>query len=166
MDLSLIITCYNEAPHLKKSFSILKNILDQTRWKYEFIFVDDFSEDQTRNVIEEIVKENSETKIKTFFHDKNYGRGQSVTDGLKAATAEIVGFLDIDLEIAAHYILPAVNLIKAGNADFVMAHRIYKLSLKGLTRTIVSRGYNFLTRHLLGLPFHDTEAGFKFFSKV
>jgi len=165
MDLSLIITCYNEAPHLKKSFSILKNTLNKTRWQYEFIFVDDFSEDRTRNVIEEIIKENKALRIKTIFHDKNYGRGQSVADGLRAATAEIIGFLDIDLEIAAHYILPAVNLIKAGNADFVMAHRIYKLSVKGMTRAIVSRGYNFLTRHLLGLPFDDTEAGFKFSSR-
>ncbi len=163
MDLSLIITCYNEAPHLKKSFSILKNTLNQTRWKYEFIFVDDFSEDRTRNVIEEIINENKALRIKTIFHDKNYGRGQSVVDGLRAAAAPVVGFLDIDLEIAAHYILPAVNLIKVGNADFVMAHRIYKLSVKAMARTIVSRGYNFLTRHLLGLPFHDTEAGFKFF---
>lgn len=165
MDLSLIITCYNEEPHLKESFDVLKKFLIQTKWNYEFIFVDDFSQDRTRSVIEKILQENRDFKIKTVFREKNEGRGQSVTDGLKAASGKIIGFLDIDLEVGAHYIFPAVSLIQTGQFDFVMAHRIYKFSFQSIIRTILSRGYNFLMRHLLGLPFRDTEAGFKFFSK-
>ncbi len=165
MDFSLIITCYNEAPHLRESFEILKRVLKETGWRSEFIFVEDFSTDSTRDVIDSILKENPDLNIKKIFHQKNEGRGQSVNDGIRAAIGRVVGFLDIDLEIDAHYLVPAVVLIREKQADFVMARRIYKYSIFSFTRAIVSRGYNFLMRLLLGLPFSDTEAGFKFFDR-
>lgn len=167
VNFSLVIACYNESDHLKINFDKLESVLRETKWQYEYIFVDDNSRDNTKKIIREIVVENPGIQIKCIFHERNAGRGQTVTDGLKISSGTVTGFLDIDLEIPAHYIIPAVSLIKSGWADFVMARRIYKygFSLDDLLRHILSRGYNFLVRRMLRLPFKDTEAGFKFFNK-
>lgn len=167
MDLSLVIACYNESNHLQRSFNKIVGVLRETKWQCECIFVDDDSSDNTRDIIKGIVNDNPDIQIKYIFHERNSGRGQTVTDGLKVSSGAVIGFLDIDLEIPAYYIIPAVSLIKSGLADFVMARRIYKygFSLNGLLRHILSRGYNFLARHMLRFTFEDSEAGFKFFNR-
>ncbi len=165
MRLSLVITCFNEAPHLRASFEAIKKTFVVNHVDCEFIFVDDKSIDSTKAVIESIIKENPSLSFKVILHEANQGRGQSVMDGLRMASAQFVGFLDIDLEIDARYIAPAVELLEDGKADFVMADRLYQFSAAGLIRTIISRGYNLLVRALLRLPFRDTEAGFKFFNR-
>lgn len=166
-DFSLIIACYNEEEHLKGSFYKIDLVLKETRWRYEYIFVDDSSRDGTRKIIKDIISENPEIQIRYIFHETNLGRGQTVADGLKISSGKVIGFLDIDLEIPSHYIVPAVTYIKIGFADFITAHRIYKYgcSINSFIRYVISRCYNFLVRHLLCLPYRDTEAGFKFFNR-
>lgn len=164
LDVSIVIACYNEESLLKDSVNKVMTIMDSTRWNYELIFVDDYSRDQTRSQIDQIIHEHPDSAIKKIFHEKNTGRGRTVSDGISIAQGRYVGYLDIDLEVGAHYIPYMVDALIQGY-DVATAYRIYKATFKLLIRTIVSVGYRKLMRFLLKVPLIDTETGYKFFNR-
>ena len=164
IDLSLVIACYNEESILEDSFSRVINVLDQTRYSYEIIFVDDCSRDNTRAIIDRLIDTHPSYNLRKLFHEHNKGRGGTVTDGFRIGRGRIVGFIDIDLEVGAHYIPPCLGAIDDGY-DVATAHRIYKFYLRSLDRYIMSRGYSWLLKKLLQTDLKDTETGFKFFRR-
>lgn len=163
-DLSLIVACYNEAEHLEHSVRQVMSVLDGTRLVYEIIFVDDVSKDATRSIIEKIAREHPDKDITTLFHSENTGRGRTVCDGFRLAKGDIVGYIDIDLEVHAHYVPSCVRAIQEG-ADAAYARRTYKLKPTLLHRHVLSRAYSQLVQSLLGIDLSDTESGYKFFRR-
>jgi glycosyltransferase involved in cell wall biosynthesis len=162
--LSLVLACYNEAQHLEASFAEIRETLEQTSWPFEVIFVDDVSRDRTREILREIVAAHPDLDLRVILHEANRGRGRTVTDGFRAARGEVAGYLDVDLEVHARYVPSLVRAIEQG-ADIATVRRIYALQVRALDRYFMSRGYSFLVRRMLGLPFHDTETGYKFFRR-
>jgi glycosyltransferase involved in cell wall biosynthesis len=163
-DLSIVVACYNEACHLEQSIDELVATLDCTRWAYELIFVEDCSTDDTRAVLERVVQKYADRSIQVIYHDKNTGRGRTVTDGIHAARGAVVGFLDIDLEVHARYIPACVLAIEQG-ADIATAKREYKLTIWLFYRHVLSRGYVAMVQSWLGTRLSDTESGYKFFKR-
>ena len=162
---SIVLACYNEEPHLERSFAEIRDVLDDTQEPYEIVFVDDVSRDRTREAIARIVAANPDTRIQVLLHDTNKGRGATVTDGFRAAVGEIVGYLDVDLEVHARYIPSLVKAIRKG-ADIATVRRIYAFQVRSLDRYLMSRGYSWLVRRLVGTALHDTETGYKFFRRA
>ena len=164
VDISIVIACYNEESLLEESVKKIMAVMDATRWKYELIFVDDRSRDNTRQIIERIIAENPKHLLKKIFHERNTGRGKTVTDGILAAEGTYVGYLDIDLEVGAHYI-PLMMITLQQGADIATAFRVYKETLKIFVRAVLSIGYRFLMHLMLKIPVKDTETGYKFFNR-
>ena len=163
IDLSVVLPCYNEKVVIEESTAEIVRVLEATRLSWEIIFVDDVSKDDTVARAERLCA--ADSRLRLIRHERNTGRGRTATDGLRAARGEVAGFLDIDLEVPARYIPPAVEAIRAG-AEVVCAWRIYLPNLSLLHREILSKGYSRLVRGQLGLPLRDTEAGFKFFDRA
>jgi glycosyltransferase involved in cell wall biosynthesis len=163
-DLSLVIACYNEEPIFEQNVAETLRVLDALRTTYEVIFVDDASRDRTVEIIDRIIAADPHHIMRKIEHRANVGRGGTVADGIRASQGRMVGFIDIDLEVPARYILSCVLALNAGN-DVATALRIYKLSVRSLNRCVVSRGYRWLMRKMLGVPLQDTETGFKFFRR-
>jgi len=164
LDLSLIIPCYNEEKILRQSLSDVFEVLDKSSLKYEVIFVDDFSQDNTVGVIKQLIKENSRKEISIILHNKNEGRGRAVSDGILHSKGRITGFIDIDLSTPASCIPELISEIDRG-ADIATALRRYKLTISVLPRFLISKTYQLLLRLLLGLELYDTETGCKFFNR-
>ena len=162
--LSLVLACYNEAEHLEASFAEIRDTLEQARFPYEIIFVDDVSRDRTREILARIVAEHPQLQLRTILHEKNRGRGATVSDGFRAARGAITGYIDVDLEVHSRYIPSLVRAIEKG-ADIATLRRIYAFQLLSLDRYVMSRGYSFLVRHMLGVDYKDTETGYKFFRR-
>jgi glycosyltransferase involved in cell wall biosynthesis len=162
--LSLVLACYNEAQHIRASFAEIRDTLERAGWPFEVVFVDDASGDGTPEVLDEIVAAHPQLPLRVIRHERNRGRGATVTDGFRAARGEIAGYLDVDLEVHCRYVPSLVRAIEKG-ADVATLRRIYALQLRSLDRYVMSRGYSFLVRHLLGVSFRDTETGFKFFRR-
>lgn len=162
IDLSVVLPCYNERVVIEESTAELVRVLEATRLSWEIIFVDDVSKDDTVARAERLCAD--DPRLRLIKHARNTGRGRTATDGLRAARGKVAGFLDIDLEVPARYIPPAVEAIRAG-AEVVCAWRIYLPNLQLLHREVLSKGYSRLVRGQLGLPLRDTEAGFKFFDR-
>lgn len=161
--LSLVLPLYNEEEHLTKSLPRIFFYLERLKLTYEVIFVEDKSRDQTLDMISVFVK--NKKNIFLIKHQKNQGRGQSVKDGVLKARGEIVGFIDVDLEVSPLFIQEVIEPLLKKEADLTIGLRIYHVSLATFLRFILSKGYIQLVKSILGLPFSDTEAGFKFFNR-
>ncbi len=162
--LSLVLACYNEEEVLAASFREIRETLLDFGHPFEILFVDDVSRDNTRELIAKIVAENPGLDIRVILHEKNKGRGATVTDGFRAARGEIAGYLDVDLEVHSRYIPSLVRAILSG-ADVATVRRIYAFQARALDRYFMSRGYSWLVRRVLGSSLHDTETGYKFFRR-
>jgi glycosyltransferase involved in cell wall biosynthesis len=164
VDFTLVVACYNEEPILEASMAETFLVLDALRWRSEVIFVDDRSRDGTRAVIERIVAAHPNRMLGAIFHDVNVGRGGTVSDGIRAARGTFVGFIDIDLEVHARYVLPCLLALAEG-ADVATALRVYRFSWRSVDRYLMSRGYRWLKSWLIDVPLQDTETGFKLFRR-
>ncbi len=164
LDLSLVLACYNEETIIEESVEAILEVLDSTRFSYEIIFVDDCSQDRTRELIDALISKHPDKRMSRLFHERNKGRGGTVTDGIRRAQGEVVGFIDIDLEVHARYIPCCVTAVQNG-ADIASAYRVYKIYLRSLNRHVLSRGYAWLMRKFLQVELADTESGFKFFKR-
>lgn len=166
IDLSVVIPCYNSAKLLEQNIRAIRRILNNTRYNYEIIFVDDGSIDGTVKLVKKLMKKNENMTL--FCHEKNMGRGRTVADGIRRAKGKIVGFTDIDLSTSARYI-PALALEIEEGADIATSWRIYQIELRYLPkifhRLILHSGYRFLVKILLGTDLKDTETGCKFFNR-
>jgi glycosyltransferase involved in cell wall biosynthesis len=166
LDLTVVVACYNEQVVLRDSIARVIETLNGTRYhsSYELLFVDDCSRDNTVEIILELTSRYPETRMRLIRHEKNTGRGRTVTDGIEAAYGRMVGFLDIDLETPAHYIPSALVELEKGS-DVVTALRVYKFLWRTLYRQVLSVGYHWLESKVLDLHLKDTEVGFKFFRR-
>jgi len=168
IDLSLILACYNDALYLGASVKEIFKVLDMAKLSYEVIFVYDCGTDNTLDVIEDIEKKYCGSKIiKKLIHEKNEGRGKAVRDGMEIAEGNIVGYIDADLDIHPRYILSMVSAIADDNCDVATAFRFYKVQISPLSllRHVLSHGYRFISRFMLGENLKDSESGYKFFKR-
>jgi len=163
-DVSLILACYNETEIFKDSVKRIIKALDKTDYTWEIIFVDDQSQDNTQGLIQKIIKKYPRRNLSAIFHQKNQGRGKTVVDGFKKAKGKIAGYIDIDLETSEWYLSKFIETIEQG-ADVATAWRIYDFQLWSLPRWLGSKGYASLRKLFLGLPYKDTEGGYKFFKR-
>lgn len=163
--LSLIIPCYNEAEHLEKSFPKVIEVLRKLKQSFEVIVIDDFSRDNTVDIIRRLIGKNKGISIRFIEHKRNVGRGGTVTEGIMLARGGIVGFIDIDLEISPEYIPQFVEKIHNNNADIVVGKRAFAFRVTNFLRHFASKWYALLVRNFLKLPIGDTETGYKFFNR-
>lgn len=162
--LSVVLACYNEEPILLSSFAEICATLEALHAPYEVLFVDDASRDATRELLRSLPERQGAGSVRLILHERNLGRGASVSDGFRAAHGEYAGYLDLDLEVHCRYIPSLVNELRKG-ADVATIRRIYALQPASLDRYLMSRGYSLLVRRLLGSSLHDTETGYKFFRR-
>lgn len=160
LDFSLILPCYNEGSTFEGSVNKIVNSLKG--YKYEIIFVEDKSLDDTRIKVEKLVKKLK--GVKAIYHKKNMGRGKSVSDGILASSANVCGYIDVDCEISPRYIPLFIKEVRLGS-DLVVGERFYEKGVKSIGRVVASKVYSSLVRILLKLPVKDTESGYKFFNK-
>lgn len=163
-ELTVVVACYMEQGHLRDSVAQLTATLDELGRSYELLFVEDASRDDTAAIVRELT--DGHPHRRAIYHERNVGRGGTVTEGMLAARGRVVGFLDIDLEVHCSY-LPAVLAAIDAGADGATAYRNYDVGLRpaAIVRHVLSQGYRWLFRTLFDVPFRDPETGFKFFRR-
>ncbi len=159
--LSVIIPAYNEAANLKKGkLEQVHNYLSAQKYSYEVLVVDDGSTDGTAAGIKDQIK-----SMKNFRLIENPHGGKAITvmTGLLAAVGEIVLFTDFDQATPIEMIEKFFPQFDQGY-DIVIGSRDGR---KGspLIRKFISWGFSTLRNIILGLPFSDTQCGFKAFTQ-
>jgi glycosyltransferase involved in cell wall biosynthesis len=161
-EISVVVACYMEEGHLQDSIEQLTATLEELGKSYELIFLEDKSTDRTADVVKQLV--DGHPHRRAVYHEKNLGRGGTVTEGFLLAKGRIVGFLDIDLEVHCRFLPSVLAAIEAG-ADGATAYRNYAVGWRptALIRHFLSSGYRWLFGRIFDMPFKDPETGFKFF---
>jgi dolichyl-phosphate beta-glucosyltransferase len=169
--LSIIIPAYNEEKRLGPT---LERICDHFGTctaglglnDIEVIIVNDGSLDLTA-----AVSQNYSNKIpglRLVSNETNRGKGYSVRRGMSEAQGDITLFSDADLSSPIEESGKLIAAIKAGN-DVAIGSRALDRSLierhQSVIRECAGIIFNCLVRLLTGLPFHDTQCGFKAFSR-
>lgn len=131
----------------------------------ELIVVPNFCDDRTAEVAEEIGRQFSQVRV---LHDPGrVGKGGAVMMGAKAASGELIGFVDADGATPPEAFDELVRCI--GDAGCIIASRWRKgadvAPKQPLSRRIASRCFNGLVRLLFGLHLTDTQCGAKVFRR-
>jgi glycosyltransferase involved in cell wall biosynthesis len=106
---SIIIPCYNVAPHLSKC---VESIIAQTYKNFELILINDGSIDDTGKIADEFALKDSRVKV---FHQKNGGASSARNFAIERATSDIVLFIDGDDYIKPEYIAQLLENYEEGN---------------------------------------------------
>ena len=96
-NLSIIIPVYNEEQYLAQVFKELKNLFNNK--EVEIIFINDGSNDKSRNILEDFKKNNFFFNLILINLEKNYGKGYAVRQGIKKSKGNYVLLHDADLEL-------------------------------------------------------------------
>lgn len=161
--LSIIIPAYNEEKRISQCFKQVKEYFSSQKYSYEIIFVNDGSTDKTISQLKSQILKLSNFRI--IDNIENHGKGYVVRQGMMAAKGKYILFADVDLSTPIEEIEKLFPYIK--KYSVVIGSRYLKKSnikiAQPLTRKIISRLGNIFIKLLLGLPYHDTQCGFKLF---
>jgi len=165
---SIVIPAYNEAKRLGSSLEAVNNHLVDQRIKAEVILVDDGSTDATADVAGEIFSRFDKTvRGRVIRYEQNVGKGYAVRTGMLAADGEVTLFSDADLSTPISEMEKLLTPIRNDEADVVFGSRALDRSLIGnhqpWRREQGGKIFNLIVRILAGLPFWDTQCGFKAF---
>jgi len=102
MKLSVVVCTYNQSERLKRMLKSLRETVIPDNLSWEFILVDNNSDDDTRLVFEEVEK-HYEPKIRYLFEEKR-GISHARNRGIREARGEIVAFTDDDVIVDKYWI--------------------------------------------------------------
>src|SRR3984893_11558034 len=163
---SVIIPCYNEAARISGAVRPTLNYLSAESPNSELIVVNDGSTDSTATIVRQAL---ADAKIQTRLLENfpNRGKGAAVRSGLRSATKPIGLFFDADLSTPLDEIPKVIEPIANGEVDIAFGSRALDRRLIGnrqpWRREQSGRVFNLIVRLATGLPFWDTQCGFKAF---
>jgi dolichyl-phosphate beta-glucosyltransferase len=164
---SIVIPAYNESARIPGTLRSVVECVRTSGWPAEIIVVDDGSKDATAEVVRAIAANAPE--IRLVQNPGNRGKGYSVRNGLLQALGEIVMFTDADLSAPIEEAERLFAAIAAG-ADIAIGSRWLERTRQTirqpLYRQFFGRCFNGVTRAVMGLPFADTQCGFKAFTRT
>ncbi|MDA0981218.1 MAG: glycosyltransferase family 2 protein [Bacteroidetes bacterium] len=156
MDISIVIPLYNEAESLPELMEWINRVLE-TR-KFEVVFVDDGSKDDSWTVIQEL-QTNYPGKVKGIKFARNYGKSAGLQKGFEASIGAVVFTMDADLQDSPDEILVMEKLLLEGGFDLISGWK--KERHDPLSKTIPTKLYNWMTRRVSGIYLNDFNCGLK-----
>jgi glycosyltransferase involved in cell wall biosynthesis len=158
--ISFVIPVKNEEASVKKLHKEIIHEVKKLKLKYEIIFIDDGSTDNTFQKIKSLAKKDS--KIKVFKLRGNWGKSVGLSIGFQHATGNMVFTMDGDLQDDPKEIS---HFLKKLNEGYDLVSGWKKKRNDPLTKTLPSKVVNGVVRFLTGVNTHDMNCGFKVYRK-
>ena len=164
--LSIVIPAYNEESRLPQTFDRILDWLHRQNLKFrEVIVVDDGSRDGTAAIVDHYSKPPS--PIRLLRNPGNRGKGYAVRHGMLDASGDWILYTDADLSTPIEEIDKLYSAAVKEKATVAIGSRAINRSLveihQSVFREYSGRFFNLVMRVLTGLPFHDTQCGFKLY---
>ena len=164
--LSIVIPAYNECARIEGTLKRVMGCVQRQGWDAEVLVVDDGSTDETVTVVQRWMERHE--RLHLVKNPGNRGKGYSVRNGLLQAAGDIVMFTDADLSAPMEEAERLFAAIESG-ADVAIGSRWLDKQKQTvhqpLYRRFFGRCFNRVTRVVMGLPFKDTQCGFKAFNR-
>ena len=158
MQISVIIPLLNEADSLPELMQWIDRVMQDHKYSYEVIMVDDGSNDESWSVIEKLRIQYPALKGIRF--QRNYGKSAALNEGFKAAQGDIVVTMDADLQDSPDEIPEFYNMITNEGYHIVSGWKKKRYD-NTFTKNIPSKIYNAVARRSSGIQLHDFNCGIK-----
>ena len=158
MDLSIIIPLFNEAESLSPLYDWIKRVMDENKFSYEIIFINDGSTDDSWKVINDL--KSKDDCVKAIRFRRNYGKSPALFCGFEKAKGDVVITMDADLQDSPDEIPELFRMIKEDGYDLVSGWKKKRYD-NTFTKNIPSKIYNATARKVTGIKLHDMNCGLK-----
>jgi dolichyl-phosphate beta-glucosyltransferase len=161
--LALVIPAYNEERRLAASLESVAAFAASHPGGVEVVIVDDGSRDRTAEIARDFAK--GRPAVLVLANDRNRGKGYSIRRGVLAASAPTVLVSDADLSTPLSDAPKLLDRLARMGEGIVIGSRGLRESNvevhQNVLRETMGRVFNLLVRAVTGLPFKDTQCGFK-----
>ena len=158
MQISVVVPLFNEADSLPELMVWIDRVMNENKFSYEVIMVDDGSDDGSWVVIEKLRAQFSTLKAIRF--QRNYGKSAALNEGFKAAQGEMVVTMDADLQDSPDEIPEFFDMIMHQGYHLVSGWKKKRYD-NTFTKNIPSKIYNAVARKSSGIYLHDFNCGIK-----
>ena len=158
MDISVIVPLYNEDESLPELAAWIERVMLANQYSYEVIMVDDGSNDNSWEVIENLRLQNP--CIRGIKFQRNYGKSAALNEGFKAAKGKVVITMDADMQDSPDEIPGLYNMIMTDGFDMVSGWKKIRFDNK-LTKNLPSKLFNSTASRASGIKLHDFNCGLK-----
>ncbi|HEV2272972.1 MAG TPA: dolichyl-phosphate beta-glucosyltransferase [Acidobacteriaceae bacterium] len=163
---SIVIPAFNEESRISNALAEVLRCVHERRWRAEILVVDDGSTDGTAAIVRAVAASHPEVRL--LENPENRGKGYSVRHGVLSASGDMVLFTDADLSAPMEEADFLFSALQQG-ADIAIGSRWLERNRQTvkqpLYRQLFGRCFNAITRVIMGLPFADTQCGFKAFRR-
>jgi glycosyltransferase involved in cell wall biosynthesis len=163
MNLSILIPLLNEEESLKELYSWIIKVMQENRYSYEIIFLDDGSTDNSWSIIQEFAAENTHVKGIRFM--KNFGKSQALHAGFAKAQGDVIITMDADLQDSPEEIPGLFEMITKQNFDLVSGWKKKRYD-SVVAKNIPSKLFNWAARKTSGVTLNDFNCGLKAYKNI
>jgi glycosyltransferase involved in cell wall biosynthesis len=161
IDFTVIIPVHNEDESVKELTDKISNVLSSMKKKFEIMYIDDGSTDNTLNELKELQKKNKTISIIEL--RRNYGKATALDIGFKKATGDFVVTMDGDLQDDPDEI-PKMFEHMGDSYDLISGWK--KKRHDPWHKTVPSLLFNKITSMVSGVKLHDFNCGFKMYRNI
>jgi dolichyl-phosphate beta-glucosyltransferase len=165
LDLTVVIPAFNEERRLPRTLENIIAFLQSRSLQSEIIIVDDGSRDATASVADGFREKFPELRV--FSNGKNRGKGFSVKRGMLEARAEFALFSDADLSTPIEEADKLLLALREQGYDVAIGSRGVDRTLIEIHQSVIREQagiiFNHFVQWIMGIPFSDTQCGFKAF---
>ncbi len=165
LQVDIVIPVLNEAHVLAKSVATVRAYLGEhvpCRWRV--VVVDNGSTDGTAEVATGLEKAHADVK---FMRLEQRGRGRALRHAWSNSSADIAGYMDVDLSTELAAVPRALAALTEEGYDIAVGSRLMRESQtkRSFKRESISQLYNLLIKAVLWTKFSDAQCGFKFVTR-
>lgn len=163
MDLSIIVPCYNEEGNVGLFYEEVQRVFKGKKIKYEIVFVNDGSSDNTLNRLTDIVNQKKQN-IKVINFSRNFGKEAAMYAGLKEAEGELVTIIDADLQQRPELILRMIDILNE-NEQFDSVAAFQEVRKEGKVLTFFKDTFYKVINSMSTVPFVQGASDFRTFRR-
>lgn len=162
-DISIVVPLYNEDESLPELYAWIARVMNEHKFTYEVIFVNDGSTDKSWDVIEGL-SANAPEHVRGIKFRRNYGKSPALFCGFEMAQGDVVITMDADLQDSPDEIPELYRMIKEDGYDLVSGYKQKRYD--PLSKTIPTKLFNATARKVSGIHnLHDFNCGLKAYRK-
>ena len=162
-DISVVVPLYNEDESLPELYAWITRVMNENKFTYEVIFVNDGSTDKSWDVIEGLSATDPE-HVRGIKFRRNYGKSPALFCGFEMAQGDVVITMDADLQDSPDEIPELYRMIKEDGYDLVSGYKQKRYD--PLSKTIPTKLFNATARKVSGINnLHDFNCGLKAYRK-
>lgn len=168
--ISIVVPIYNEEEAIPIFYEEIKKVSKELKgYKFEYIFVDDGSKDNSLNIVKGLSKKDKEVRFVSF--SRNFGKESGMLAGLEVSTGDYVTIMDVDLQDPPSLLPEMINILENKENDYdcvgtrrvtrkgeppirsFFARMFYKLinKLSKVEMVDGARDFRLMTRHIYTL---------------